>query len=298
MKFIKVFHNPGAGEGEHSKEKLIEHIREAGFDCSYSSTEKPIDEKRIPDKTDIIVLAGGDGTVRMMATYLLKKKILDKKFPIGLLPCGTANNIAATLGITGSTEEIIARWKAENIHEFDIGKIAGIKEHEFFLEALGFGVFPRLMKEMKNRKTKSDDPEQELHTALHTLLDIIEDYKPRFCKIKIDDVEYSGNFLMVEIMNIRSIGPNLNISTTGKPDDGMLDVILISASQRENLADYVRNRLKNGKKTRFFYPSLKAKKIKVEWGGKLLHADDELVTVGKFKKIKIEVVQNVLNFFV
>lgn len=298
MRFIKVFHNPGAGEGEHSKEKLIAQIKNAGFDCSYSSTKKPIREESIPDKTDFIVLAGGDGTVKMLARYLLGKKVLEKRFPIGLLPSGTANNIARTLGIAGTNVEIIQRWKEAKIQNFDIGKISGLEESQFFLEGFGFGVFPRLMKEMKARKTKSDDPEEELNIALELLYTIIAKYKPQWCSIKIDDLELSGKFLMVEIMNIQSIGPNLNIAPVAHPGDGVLEVILISESQREALANYVHNRSRNGKDESFFYTALKARKVNVAWGGRLLHVDDELITIEKSKKIKIEILQGILNFLV
>ena len=298
MRFVKVFHNPGAGEGAHSKENLVEKIRAAGFDCSYSSTKKEIDEKRIPDKTDAIIVAGGDGSVGQLAGYLIDRKILSRRFRVGLLPSGTANNIARTLGIEGSTDEIINRWKECNIKKFDVAKVHGINKKQFFLEGLGFGVFPRLMKEMKARTTKSDDPEEELQTALKMLISIINNYKSRPCKIRIDDMEYEGNFLMVEIMNIRSIGPNLNIAAGAQTDDGELDVIIVTESQRGELALYIENRLIFGKEETFFYTALKGKKVSVKWGGKLLHVDDELVSVEKYTRLDIEVFTDVLHFLV
>lgn len=298
MKYVKVFHNPEAGEGAHSKDQLIEKIKAAGFDCSYSSTKKEMDEKRIPEKADAIIIAGGDGTVRKLATYLIDRKILAKRFLVGLLPSGTANNIARTLGIEGSTDEIIARWKDRNIKNFDVAKVDGIKKKQFFLEGFGFGVFPRLMKEMKSRKTKSDDPEKELRVALKKLLSIINRYKPRPCKITIDEMEYAGNFLLVEILNIRSIGPNLNIGAEADPGDGVLDVILVTESQRRELALYVENRLTYGKEETFFYTALKARKVSVQWGGKLLHMDDELVNIEKSTRIDIEVIPHVLHFLI
>lgn len=298
MKFTKVFHNPTAGEGEHSREKLVAKIKSAGFDCSYSSTKKPIHEKRIPDKTDFITIAGGDGTVRQLATFLFSQTVLEKKYTIGLLPSGTANNIARTLGIKGSIDEIIERWKAETIKQFDVGRVVGLEENHFFLEGLGFGVFPRLMKMMKKRKTKSDEPDQELREALQMLLDIVNTYKPKFCKLSIDDQDYSGEYLLVEVMNIQSIGPNLNIAPNANPGDGQLEVILIKESQRQELAQYVSNRLANGNEVRFFCPSVSAEKVQVQWGGGLLHADDELISVVKSTEIKVEVLKDALNFLV
>lgn len=298
MKSIKLFHNPTAGEGDHSKEALIKQIEKAGYDCSYSSTKKTEFEESIPEDTDIIVLAGGDGTVRKLAAHLLEKPLREKSGPIGLLPAGTANNIARTLGIKGTPDDIIERWSEGNTQTFDIGKVSGVGKGAFMLEALGFGVFPKLIKEMKERKEKSDDPEEELEEALRRLHDIVLNYKSRECSIVIDDKEYSGKFLMVEIMNIQSLGPNLNLSPLADPGDGELEVILIADTQRDELAEYVSRRMKHGKDEPFFYKALKAKKIKVAWKGHLLHIDDELVKIEKMEEVTIDVVQGVLDFLV
>jgi len=298
MTFIKLFHNPTAGDAEHTKEKLVEKITSAGFDCSYSSTKKGINEKRIPSKTEIIAIAGGDGTVRKLAEYFCNENILTKRPPIGLLPAGTANNISKTLGIKGTPEEIIENWKNKNTLNFDMGKVHGLKENHFFIEGVGFGVFPRLIKKMRERISKSGDPEQELQVALRTLHEIVENYKAKDCRIIIDDVEYNGKFLLVEVMNIRSIGPNLNISPMGDAGDGEFEVILISENEREALANYVLERLKHGSETPFFHTALKAKKIEITWAGRLLHVDDELIQTDKFQTLNVEILRDVLHFLI
>jgi diacylglycerol kinase (ATP) len=298
MTLIKVFHNPTAGEAEHSKEKLVRKIKAAGFECSYSSTKKEISEKRIPDSTDIIAVAGGDGTVRKIAEYYCSGKVLNRRHPLALLPWGTANNIAKTLGIKGDPDEIIGRWKLDNRQNFDIGKVHVLKDNHFFLEAIGFGVFPKLIKTMRDRINKSNDPQEEIELALKTLRAIVEDYEPKSCEINIDGQTYSGKFLMVEVTNIRSIGPNLNIAPMSHFDDGEFDVIMIGEAQREALLDYIDRRIANGKDTPFFHTSLKARKVALNWGGRLLHIDDELVELDKFQKIEIEILRDVLTFLV
>lgn len=298
MTLIKVFHNPTAGEAEHSKEKLVRKIKAAGFECSYSSTKKEINEKRIPDNTDIIAVAGGDGTVRKIAEYFCSGNMLAKRHPLALLPWGTANNIAKTLGIVGQPDEIIARWKDANTQNFDIGKLHGLKENHFFLESIGFGVFPKLIKTMRDRETKSGDPEEEINTALKNLRDIVEGYKPKSCEINIDGHAYTGKFLMVEVMNIRSIGPNLNIAPMSHFDDGEFDVIMISETQREALLAYIDERMLNGKETPFFHTAVRARKLEINWGGRLMHIDDELADLDKYQKLEVEIVRDVLKFLI
>ncbi|HZY81965.1 MAG TPA: diacylglycerol kinase family protein [Cyclobacteriaceae bacterium] len=298
MKSIKLFHNPTAGEGEHTKEDLVKQIERAGYDCSYSSTKKTEFEESIPEETDIIVLAGGDGTVRKLAAHLLEKPILEKSGPIGLLPAGTANNIARTLGIKGTPEEIIERWNEAEIRSIDVGRISGLEQKNFLLEGMGFGVFPKLIREMQERKKKSDDPEEELEEALQRLKDIILNYKTRACTLMVDDKEYTGKFLMVEIMNTQSLGPNLNLAPDADPGDGELEVILIAESHREELAEYIGRRMKKGRDEPFFFQPLKAQKIRVKWEGHLAHIDDQLLKLEKGQDITIEVVRGLLDFLV
>jgi len=298
MKSVKLFHNPTAGEGEHSKDALVKQIEKAGYDCSYSSTKKTGIEETLPEEVDILVAVGGDGTVRKLAAHLLEKPLREKPGPIGLLPMGTANNIARTLGLKGTNEEIIRRWAHCTTKPFDIGRITGLEKNPFLLEGLGFGVFPKLIKQMKERKEKSEDPEKEIREALQRFHQIILDYKTRECHIVLDEREFTDKFLLVEVMNIQSLGPNMNLAPLADPADGELDVILVPESQREELAAYIERRLKYGKDEPFLYKAHKAKKVRVAWQGNLMHVDDELVKVEKSEELTIDVVQGVLEFLV
>ena len=118
MKIAKLLHNPKAGEGEYTQKKLQKLLLNAGYDCSYSSTKKEGWDKIKPAASDMIVIAGGDGTVRKVA-----RVVLDKNIPLALLPLGTANNISKTLGITGKPEEVIETWENGILKPFDVGRI-------------------------------------------------------------------------------------------------------------------------------------------------------------------------------
>src|SRR5690606_31268455 len=99
IKHAQLLHNPKAGDCDHMKEDLIKAIASCGFTCRYISTkEKGWD--RFKSKTMLVVIAGGDGTVRQVLKRLLKRRVLDKRLTIALLPAGTANNFAKTLGIS------------------------------------------------------------------------------------------------------------------------------------------------------------------------------------------------------
>jgi hypothetical protein len=132
MKYIKLLHNPTAGDEGHTKKKLTPLIEEAGWECRYSSTKEKGWEIIEPD-TEFIAVAGGDGTIRKAALTLLDRKFSDKKLPIAILPLGTANNISKSLGITGEVEDIIATWKTSEVKKYDIGRIEGLDKIQFRL---------------------------------------------------------------------------------------------------------------------------------------------------------------------
>ncbi len=62
--------------------------------------------------------------------------------PLALLPAGTANNIAGTLGISGEMEEIVEGWKPGLVKKFDLGVFKQEDREQIFLEGVGFGLFP------------------------------------------------------------------------------------------------------------------------------------------------------------
>jgi diacylglycerol kinase family enzyme len=291
-----LLHNPGAGEGALSRNALVKLMKAAGFKCSYSST-KPLrwDNVETAD-IDFLVLAGGDGTVRKVAQELLGRTVLDKRLPIGLLPLGTANNIARTLELHENAEENVHGWKTGSIKQFDVGSIAGLGKPSFFLESFGYGLFPKLMHEMKvSGKDDLSDPGEKLEAALALLYELILSSPAKKCKLAIDEKDHSGNFLLLEVMNTRSIGPNLVLAPDADPGDGKFDVVLIPEARRSELAEYVRKKL-DGKELQFDFLLINAQTLQVHWDGKHLHVDDEYHKLKKSVRIDIELRAGLLQF--
>lgn len=297
-KTVKVLHNPGAGEGETSKKELIREIKSAGFKCSYSSTKRFRWESIEAADFDFLVLAGGDGTVRKIAEELLERKVIQRSLPIGLLPMGTANNIAKTLGVCGEQAYLIESWHQAKARKFDVGKIEGLKEAAFFLESFGYGVFPKLMYQMKKQKKNGiEDPKEKLQVALELLRDLVAETRVQKCELEINGKDYSGDFLLIEVMNIRSIGPNLNLARDADPGDGQFDVVFIMEKQRKALAEYIQNKI-DGLEVPFDFPALKTDALKINWGGKHFHVDDEYYKLDEPVAVNIELREGLLEFLV
>ena len=134
MKQVTLLHNPNAGDEEHNKKELKSLLKGNGLECRYFSTKEK-GWKNFNTDTDLLAIAGGDGTVRKAIKNLLSRKHEIKRFPpIAVIPLGTANNIGNTLGITGNPGEVISSWRNSEIQKFDLGRIHNIDEAKFFLE--------------------------------------------------------------------------------------------------------------------------------------------------------------------
>ena len=296
MKVCTLIHNPGAGDEKHSKEELISKIESLGYDCRYSSIKKR-GWKDIDPDTDFLIVAGGDGTVRKVTKRLLNRRILRKRFPIALLPMGTANNISKTLNVDGEPEIIGRTWTEENLKKIDIGFIRGLSEPNFFLEGFGQGIFPILIQKMKESDGKSfSNLEEEIKYSLQVLQETLHTYQPEDLQLRIDGKDHSGRYLLAEIMNIRSIGPNLMLAPDADPGDGELEVVLVAESQRAEFAKYVENKL-NDVENPFVFNSIKARSIRMHCENTHIHIDDELIMVDDPLEINIEVFEGLLKFF-
>lgn len=293
MKLTQLIHNPKAGEEDHYKKELLALIESEGFNCRYSSTKKDDWQQFEPD-LDFVIVAGGDGTVGKVAKEILNQS-LNNKLPIALLPLGTANNIANALGVNNDAATIIHSWHHCAIKKFDVGSVESLTGTTCFLEGFGYGLFPQLMKEMAKLEIKPATPEEELKIALEVLRRITHEYKPHQCELEIDGVDHSGKFLLVEIMNIRSIGPNLNLAPMADPGDGRFDVVLIPETDREKLAQYIHHKI-NDLELVFPFKTIPASQIRMQWGGTHLHVDDELIKQKKPTLIQINVQAGRLQF--
>lgn len=298
MKNATIIHNPGSGDEEYSAKELIKKVEAEGFKCRYQSTQDD-DWKDLPDDTDVLIIAGGDGTVRKVAKQLMNRKLLDKTLPLVLFPLGTANNIAKTLNVPFEPAKMMQALKHAQCKLFDVGRIYNIDSQEFFLESCGFGIFPYLMKKMKERDDDAKDvsAEEELQQALEMLHEIVMEYEPRECTLSVDGTDHSGKFILAEIMNIRSIGPNLELAPLADPGDGEFEVVLVPESQKSKFAAFIKEMI-DGNKAAYTFHTLKGNRINIQWQGTHVHVDDKIVKIKEKTEVVVELKRALMQFLV
>ena len=294
---VRLIHNPGAGaDKKYTKSDLIKLIEANNYQCEYTSSESHALKNISPD-TDFIAIAGGDGTVRGTIMKLLDQKLKSKR-PIAVFPLGTANNIATSLGIHTDIEKYVEHWSAHQLKKFDVGQVTGLKDDAYFLESFGFGLFPKLMQALEEKDAdKASSANDEFKDALKTMLAITEEYEPVKLTVKTDEELIEQDCLLLEIMNISSLGPKLKLSKDADPGDGYFDMILITKDQRELFQTYLKQCL-NDEEPEFPIKPVKVRSLTIQWNGKDVHADDEILKGYKGEEIQVSLLDSLIEIVV
>ncbi len=266
---ITLIHNPGAGtSGAKEATNLRRFLEQHGHDVRYRSTKEEGWKRALKKKADLIAVAGGDGTVGKVA-----RRIVGRGLPIGVLPSGTANNIARTLGLVDKPfEQIVRGWEKPRHIKLDVGVVVAPWGKRYFVEGVGAGLFASALAKPSKRLKNSKKP---VEGALERLKRIAKEAEPLELHAKLDGEDISGRYLMVEAVNLRYVGPNLHLAHDSRAGDGQFDVVLVSESERERLRYYL-DHWQEDRERIAVLPTKRGRCLEIEWTGFALHIDDKL----------------------
>jgi diacylglycerol kinase (ATP) len=270
---VTLIHNPTAGGDAPDAKELKKLLKDAGHEVVYQSSKEDGWKATLKKATDLVAVAGGDGTVGRIA-----RRMAGKGIPIAVLPYGTANNIARSLGINGmAVEAQIAAWEDAPRVPFDAACAKGPWGSRRMVEGLGIGLFAWTMPQASDSKAleKIDDPDEAVAHVLKMLRDRLDSYKPREIQAKLDDKDLSGEYILFEAMNLQYIGPNLHLAPHVKVGDGKLHVVTVTEAEREKLHKYLEH-WEKGKTPAVDLPTYSGELLKVKRADYEVHIDDKL----------------------
>ena len=274
---IALIHNDNAGRGVYSTHDLSRIFRDVGYAVDTFDIDDPEITRAIETRPDVLVVSGGDGTVAKIAVALCGAEI-----PLFVLPNGTANNIARSIGADGPIPMLAGRLLTARLERIDIGRIRGDGHEDNFVEAAGFGFIGTMLQEehqpllqlwrsLRSRAIRSVD---RWGRAARGVARLVRRQAVHRVDIRADGEDLSGEYLAAEVLNIGAIGPRILLNPDASPLDGRYDLVLVRAEDRDALANFIASQ--SGPARCPPLVSRRVHRVEMDWPAADTHVDDEV----------------------
>ena len=217
-----VVWNPAAGLPTTLRGATIDDLRDTleshgiQADIAEPGSEeeaRAVVRRAVAEEVDVVVAAGGDGTVHLVA-----ENLLGTQTALGILPLGRVMNVARALGIERDIDSAAEVLVSGEIRAIDTGEaIAGDGRVIPFFEAGSVGLNAAIFREV----TRADegDPVSILRTVW-----VAFRYRPARMTVELDGDRISSRALMVAVSNGPYLGLGMTVAPTARLDDGRFDV--------------------------------------------------------------------------
>jgi YegS/Rv2252/BmrU family lipid kinase len=224
---IHIIVNPASGHDVPVLSILNRVFRENEVAWDVSVTHGAGDARRLAREAvaagvDLVAGYGGDGTLMEIANSLVGGDV-----PLGVLPGGTGNSVARELNIPLDLEQA-AELLCQTPHErhIDLGRTA----HRYFMLHLYVGLQPskRAGRELKDSVG--------VIAYLLSALRVLKDPHVTRYTLTVDGRQIQEEGVVCLVFNTLNVGVDLPFTRTIRPDDGLLDLVLVKKASLAVLA--------------------------------------------------------------
>ena len=219
----RVICNPSSGGGAYDPDTLRDELGE--FELDWVETGGPEDAVEAAEewREGLLIVAGGDGTVNEVVNGLGKAGF-PEGVTLGILPAGTGNDLAATLGIPEDpdlAEDVICQNRVRTLDAARV-RSEGVGE-KFFINVATGGLGAEI-------STANDDDFKKKWGKLSYLrasLEAAKEFDVRELTLYLDDELRKVRAVNVVVGNCRYAGGGWLAAPKANPEDGLLDVVII-----------------------------------------------------------------------
>lgn len=163
---------------------------------------------------DAVLVAGGDGTLHHVANGLAGTRTA-----LGILPCGTANDLARSLGLPLDPDAALAALRDARPHPIDLGSLNG----HYFLNVAALGVSADASTEVTHAQKRRLGQWAYLWNAFRRLT------KRRILRLRLSTPQRSERLevYQLSIGNGKTFGGGWRISEAATLNDRLLDVVAV-----------------------------------------------------------------------
>ena len=214
--------NRHSRRGQETLTQVISQLQALNFELFEESTEKPQQLsdiiRRYRHRVDLVIIGGGDGTLNAAIEGLV-----DTQLPLGILPLGTANDLARTLKIPQSIPQacqVIATGYSQRI---DLGRVN--HKHFFNVASLGLSV------QITNQLDKNVKRRWGVLAYAATAIKVVWKARPFRAEIRIERDSILVRTVQISIGNGRYYGGGLAVADDAAIDDQRLDLYSLEYEQ-------------------------------------------------------------------
>lgn len=242
MKKCAVIYNPESGRPVDKKnlKDLPEILKANDYEALMCPTKKAKDTiniiKDLPDDIDLVICAGGDGTLNEGITGNLMR---DKKLLISQLPVGTMNDVGTMYGFTKNmliNAQMVLNGTNKNIDVCMINKVP-------FVYVACLGSYVSISYSTPREYKKKYGRLAYIFNALNALRGEVKLFDLSY---EVDGIKKEGTYSFIFITNTSRMGGVSNIYDDIKLNDNRFEVILISAKKKTELV-LLANKVLTGK---------------------------------------------------
>jgi diacylglycerol kinase family enzyme len=168
---------------------------------------------------EVVLAAGGDGTVRACADGLAGSPV-----PLAVLPVGTGNRLAANLGLPTDVDAVLAAVVTGRRRKLDLGRVdLGRLDRQHFAVMAGIGFDAAMMEATPESWKRWLGWPAYLFGGVRRLSD-----RPMRVQLRLDDgpvIERHARTVLVA--NVGRLQGGVDLFGDARPDDGLLDVAVI-----------------------------------------------------------------------
>ncbi len=233
---VSLVINPIAGNRAFRPLKKIEAILKGRVSFTTFVTEKKGDAADFAEKlsgTDLVLVAGGDGTFNEVINGLLmpgSALLVQERPPLAFIPCGTANVLAKELGIPQNIEKAVHLALSGRPRKISLGRI----NNRYFSLMAGVGFDGMTVFSVKNSIKKFFGKGAYFLSGLQTLMK----YNPPLIEIKTSEGTLSGYTLVVG--KARCYGGGFQVTPKADLGEPFLDLCIFRGRTRKDLFRFVR----------------------------------------------------------
>lgn len=232
MPRAKVILNPtaGAGRAQRVSEQVLVGLERRGLTAEIVATTAPREAARLALEAaraghDLVIAAGGDGTVHEVSNGLLRALSQGVDGPVlGVLPIGTGNDFAKLVGPLDDLDRSMDILVDGTMHRYDAAVAEWTGSQHWFVNAAGTGIDVEVVRQiLKKRGRASPAITKYLAAVLRALIS----YKAVPLRIRMDDVVIERDTMIIAAANGRCVGGGFWICPAAEPDDGRFDICIV-----------------------------------------------------------------------